>query len=125
MQGGNIRVSKIGDLRLALLSLLAEHERDRMLPTSNRFLFYELVTRGIISKEASPVKPGCKSSRRADQDMTDASKALRDDGDVPWDWITDETRSVTNNTAYKSIKDGVLSILKGVSLNPWSWALHS
>ena len=45
------RRSKIGSLRLALLELLEEHERDNALPTSARFLFYELVQRGILSKQ--------------------------------------------------------------------------
>jgi hypothetical protein len=43
--------SKIGRLRVALMHLLDEHRRDGALPTSVRFLFYELVARSIISKE--------------------------------------------------------------------------
>jgi hypothetical protein len=35
-------MSKVEALRQALRRLLAEHERDEMLPTSGRFLFYEL-----------------------------------------------------------------------------------
>ena len=38
--------SKIGALRAILLALLEEHERDDALPTSARFLYYELVQRG-------------------------------------------------------------------------------
>jgi hypothetical protein len=36
-------MSKIGRLRTALLQLISEHHADKMIPTSNRFLFYELV----------------------------------------------------------------------------------
>ena len=36
-------MSKIETIRQALRELLAEHERDGALPTSGRFLFYELV----------------------------------------------------------------------------------
>jgi hypothetical protein len=43
--------SKIGTLRALLLALLEEHERDGALPTSARFLYYELVQRGQQSKE--------------------------------------------------------------------------
>jgi hypothetical protein len=43
-------MSEIGRLRPALQELLAEHERSQALPTSARFLFYELVRRGIISQ---------------------------------------------------------------------------
>jgi hypothetical protein len=32
-------------------ALLAEHQNSQALPTSARFLFYELVQRGIVSKE--------------------------------------------------------------------------
>jgi hypothetical protein len=35
--------SKIGALRELLLGLLREHESDGALPTSARFLYYELV----------------------------------------------------------------------------------
>jgi hypothetical protein len=38
-------------LRRALLELLEEHRQQGTLPTSARFLYYELVARGIISKE--------------------------------------------------------------------------
>jgi len=44
-------MSKIARVRAALLELLAEHERSQALPTSARFLFYELVQRGILSKQ--------------------------------------------------------------------------
>jgi hypothetical protein len=43
--------SKIVRLRAALMALLDERRRDGALPTSVRFLFYELVTRRIVSKE--------------------------------------------------------------------------
>ena len=33
--------------------LINEHRREGMLPTSARFLFYELVARAIISKETT------------------------------------------------------------------------
>jgi hypothetical protein len=83
-------VSKIGTLRSALLELLEEHRRDGALPTSARFLFYELIARGIISKQPT-------GKRRADQDMSDALTDLREDGDIPWGWIADETRSLAGS----------------------------
>ena len=43
--------SKIGALRNVLLALLHEHQRDGALPTNARFLYYELVQRGLLSKE--------------------------------------------------------------------------
>ena len=112
-------MSKIGDLRLALLSLLAEHERDNMLPTSGRFLFYELVQRGIISKDKTPTKPDRSSARQPAQNVSDALMALREAGEVPWEWIADEKRSITYHTTYESIRAGVIAKLPYVRLDPW------
>jgi hypothetical protein len=112
MTAATNRPSKIGALRELLYALLREHARDDLLPTSARFLFYELVTRGQYSKVAT-------GARRADQDLIDALKRLRDEGRVPWEWITDETRSVEDYTGYRTIKEGVLATLPGIGLDPW------
>jgi hypothetical protein len=105
-------MSKIGALRDLLFDLLQEHERDGMVPTNARFLFYELVQRGQLSKEKTGV-------RRPDQDLHDALTDIREDGRIPWDWIVDETRSLEDYTGYPSIKEGVLAQLPHVGLDPW------
>jgi hypothetical protein len=105
-------VSKIGALRDLLFDLLAEHERDGTIPTNARFLFYELVQRGELSKER-------KGARRPDQDLHDALTDLREEGRIPWDWIVDETRSLDDYTGYASVKQGVLSRLPYIGLDPW------
>ena len=52
-------MSKIEILRQRVIRLYNEHLAAGMLPTSIRFLFYELVALSIISKQASGVlKPG-------------------------------------------------------------------
>jgi hypothetical protein len=104
--------SKIGALRDLLFNLLQEHERDGTLPTNARFLFYELVQRGQLSKEKT-------GARRPDQDLHDALTDIREDGRISWDWIVDETRSFEDYTGYKSIKDGVLAKLPHIALDPW------
>ena len=77
-----------GRLQRALLERLRVHERDGTLPTSGRFLFYELVQAGVVRRPATGV-------RRADQNLIDALTHLREVGTmVPWDWIEDETRSL-------------------------------
>jgi hypothetical protein len=43
--------SKAGRLQRIILELLREHEDAGAIPTSARFLFYELVQRGVLSKE--------------------------------------------------------------------------
>jgi hypothetical protein len=86
-------MSKIGLLRASLLELLEEHRTDDTIPTSSRFLFYELVQRGIVSKERKS-----SGGRRPDQDVSDALIDLRENGQVPWDWVVDETRSLESYT---------------------------
>jgi hypothetical protein len=112
-------MSRAAILRKALLELLAEHERDGTIPTNARFLYYELIARGIVSKER-------KGARRPDQDANDALTQLRESGQVPWDWIVDETRSLDDYSGYQSIKEAVLAILlasnstRGKAKSHWS-----
>lgn len=108
-------MSKIGALRDLLVALLQEHERDGALPTSARFLFYELVQRGQLSKTST-------GKRRPDQNLHDALTDIREDGRVLWDWIVDETRSLDDYTGYPSIKQGLLSKLPFTKLDPWRGA---
>jgi hypothetical protein len=105
-------VSKIGALRDLLFALLQEHERDGMIPTNARFLYYELVTRRHLSKERT-------GARRPDQDLHDALTDLREEGRIPWNWIVDETRSLDDYTGYATIKQGVLSKLPYIKLDCW------
>jgi hypothetical protein len=106
------RASKIGALRDLLENLLLEHERDGMLPTNARFLWYELIQRGQQSKERT-------GARRPDQNLHDALTDIREDGRIPWDWIVDETRSIEDYTGYPTIKQGVLAQLPYIKLDPW------
>jgi hypothetical protein len=105
-------VSKAARLREALLALLEEHRRDGMLPTSCRFLYYELVMREIVSK----VQLG---ARRPDQDANEQLTRLRDRGNVPWDYIVDETREVVDLRGYPSVHEGVITGLPYIDLDPW------
>ena len=79
-------MSKIGTLRDLVVVLLQKHERDGAIPANVRFLFYELVQRGQLSKERT-------GARRPDQDLHDAVMYVREDGHIPWDWIVDEVVS--------------------------------
>jgi len=107
-----VAISKAALLREALLTLLAEHKRDDMLPTNGRFLYYELIARGIVSKERT-------GARRPDQDAGDALTALRESGEIPWDWIVDETRSLEDYSGSPSIKGALLSYLPYARLDLW------
>jgi hypothetical protein len=107
--------SKIEILRRALRHLLAQHQADGTLPTSARFIFYELVAAGVIPKHAT-------GARRADQDMVAALKDLRDAREIPWEWVVDETRALEDATGYASIAEGVGAYMNAIRLDPWDGA---
>jgi hypothetical protein len=96
--------TKAGRLQRACLALLHEHEADGALPTSIRFLFYELLDRGVIPK----TYPG--KVRTPSQDIADAVKRLREAG-IPWDWIVDETRALYDwryaQNVYRYVEDAL------------------
>jgi hypothetical protein len=108
-------MSKIEVLRQALRDILAQHQADGTLPTSARFLYYELVAVNVVSKHAT-------GARRADQGVIDALKSLRDRREIPWDWIVDETRSLEDHTGFPSIAIGVDAYLNTIRIDPWSGA---
>jgi hypothetical protein len=101
--------SKIGRLRTALVYLLDGHERDGALPTSVRFLFYELVAQRVISKEGE----------RPDKIVSEALTDLRESGRIPWDWIVDETRDVFDYSGSASVAEDWLLYLDNACLDPW------
>jgi hypothetical protein len=70
----------------------------------------------FISKARNPGDRG----RRTDQDMDDALTDLREIGQVPWESIVDETRSIRYHLSYRSIKDGLKAKLPHVRLDPWN-----
>jgi hypothetical protein len=108
-----------GRLQRALLERLDVHEREDTLPTSGRFLFYELVQAGIISKEQRrPTKPG-QRPRRPDQDMGDALTDLSEAEIVPWDWIEDETRELTQWRTAPTVADYVIDAATHAAIDRW------
>lgn len=95
------------------MDLLRVHERDSTLPTSNRFLFYELVQAGVVPKHAT-------GARRADQNLIDALTHLRKAGLVPWAWIEDETRSLDEFQTAPSVAEYVADAVARASLDRWA-----
>ena len=106
-------MSKIEALRQHLMRLYNEHLAAGMLPTSNWFLFYELVSREIVEKHPT-------GKRRADQNTIDALTDLRERGEIPWGAIVDETRSLDDFTGFASIAEGVGAFLNAIRLDPWA-----
>jgi hypothetical protein len=100
--------TKAGRLQRACLGLLAEHEAEGTVPTSIRFLFYELVERDVIPK-AYLHPDGKKKARQPDKDISAAVTVLREGGWVPWSYIADETRSLHDwryaESVYRYVED--------------------
>lgn len=116
-------MSKIEIRRQHLLRLYREHVASKTIPTSHRFLLYELVQQKIVSKQASGVlRPGAKMQRRPDQDWIDALTDLRESGQIPWDAIVDETRSIDDFTGSPSIFADALTYMNEFRIDPWSGA---
>ena len=100
--------TKKGRLQRVCLDLLREHESDGALPTSIRFLFYELLDRGVIPKVYRK-RDGTELKRTPAQDISDAVNVLRETGLVPWSWIVDETRTLQDwryaGSVYQYVED--------------------
>jgi hypothetical protein len=107
------RDSAAGQLQRHALRLLRDREgQPDALPTSVRFLFYELVQQGVIAKAA-------KGARRPDQNLQDAVLHLRARGLVPWHWIVDETRSLQHASFGASVADHVAALVDVARLDLW------
>jgi hypothetical protein len=104
--------SMAGRLQRALLDRLHVHEREETLPTSIRFLFYELIQAGVVSKAAT-------GARRADQNTIEAVTHLREIGLVPWEWIVDETRSLQTITTAATVADWLADDVQYAMLDRW------
>ena len=102
--------TKAGNLQRACLAILREHQADGALPTSGRFIFYELLSRGVIPKMYY-YPDGRQKPRTPSQDVAEASYHLREIGEVDWDWIVDETRGLTSwryaESVYRYVEDGL------------------
>jgi hypothetical protein len=111
---GDLRAARANGRRIeaALMTRLRVHEREGTVPTSARFLFYELVQAGTVPKSR-------EDGQRADRAVTDALTRLREKGRIPWSWITDETRELTGWRTSPSVADYVLSEVDSASLDRW------
>jgi hypothetical protein len=104
-------------LRRALLDLLARHRADDTLPTNIRFMFYELEMAGLVFKKK--LKGAPRGSMPDADDVSDALTDLREKGEVPWDWIVDETRSVSDYTGWTDLGEGAVAAIERLRLDPW------
>ncbi len=112
MDGLSKETTKKGRLQRACLALICEHEADGALPTSGRFLFYELVGRGALPK----TYPG---ARQPHQDVADALTHLREAGPVPWDYLVDETRTLDSWSYAPTVYGYVERALPSARIDLW------
>jgi hypothetical protein len=111
--------TKKGRLQRACLGLIGEHERDGAIPTSIRFIFYELEGRAIIPKQYLR-EDGTKAPRQPGQDVSEAMTHLREVGLVPWSWIVDETRSLHQWDYADSVYEYALDGLDYARIDLWN-----
>lgn len=110
---------KAAELRRAVHRQLLRHELDGELPTSNRFIFYELrQLGGPLFGHASRGQ-----GRSQDQNLSDASKWLRDHGLVPWEWIADETRSLVEYEYAETVADFLVGSIEIARIDCWAGSL--
>jgi hypothetical protein len=95
--------SKKGKLQRAVLTVVREHEASGALPTSGRFIWYELVQRGVVDKSKARGHAGVK--RGEDQNVGDALMFVREAGLVDWFDIADETRTLYEPGCSASVAD--------------------
>jgi hypothetical protein len=106
--------SKAGALQRACLDLLREHKRKGDVPTNGRFLFYELEQRGVIPKKYDNLV------RTPLQDVSEALMHLREREFVPWDWIEDETRTLSRWRYAASVVDYLIDTVDSAHIDLWA-----
>jgi hypothetical protein len=95
---------KIGRMRTAVLRLYEQHKEQDMLPTSARFLYYEL-------------------TKATDyQRMIAALTDLREQGYIPWEDIVDETRELTEWSVHDSVGEALKERWQYAKLDLWEGA---
>jgi hypothetical protein len=112
--------TKAGRLQRECLRLLREHEAAGAIPTSIRFLFYELLDRDVIPK-VYRYPDGTEKKRTPSQDISDAVTVLRelDSHAIPWDWIVDETRTLEGWRYAESVQAYVEEVLPVARIDLW------
>jgi hypothetical protein len=104
---------KIAALREAVYDRFMAHEAADELPTSIRFIYYELVQHNpaVLAQFTGQQTPS--------QITATAAMWLREEGLVPWEWVIDEGRSVTAYTYAKSVAEYVKDSVDDASIDRW------
>jgi hypothetical protein len=110
--------SKAGRLQRECLALYHEHLSEGAIPTSGRFMFYELEDRGIVPKVYRKAD-GTPCPRTPAQDISDALTRLREVGLIPWEHIVDETRTLHSWAYAGSVVEFLLEQISLARIDVW------
>src|SRR5262249_25837394 len=92
------------------------------IPTNGRFLFYELEQQGVVPKAYRDAN-GKERARTPAQDLSDATMRLRELGLVPWWWILDESRDVTEWEYADSVYQYAIDAIERARIDCWGGEL--
>jgi hypothetical protein len=109
--------TKAGMLQRACLERLHGHRDADELPTSARFIYYELIQDGIVAKK--PERTDDRKGQRPDQPVIVALFELRKRGIIPWDWLVDETRTLSVWRYAASVADYLADTVSLARIDAW------
>jgi hypothetical protein len=98
---------------------MREHERNGEIPTNGRFAFYELEQRGIPKKYGINAKSGRPYARLPLQDISVALMKLREQGLIPWGWLTDESRKLNNYQSLMTVIEVLRNAIRHARISIW------
>ena len=108
-----------GEMQRQVLRILLLHQSNGEIPTSGRFVFYELETEQVVRKSSKGESRRGNMGDPREQEATDALTYLRDRKVVPWDWIVDETRHLYEWEYAESVADYARNAVAQARINPW------
>jgi hypothetical protein len=110
-----------GQMQRLVLELLLDHYEAGQIPTNGRFLFYELEQRGHVRKSGPNDKGryGRNGVLPREQNVINAHSELRKRGIIPWAWIIDETRHLSDWDYADTVAEYVRNAVDWARINPW------
>jgi hypothetical protein len=108
--------TKDGRMRREVMRRYLEHVQKNEIPTSGRFIFYELEHDGVVKKGELTASG---KQKRVDAPVINALTWLRDEEYIPWDHIVDETRDVIEAFHYPTVREHMASVLERATVSIW------
>jgi hypothetical protein len=108
--------TKIGMLQRLAWDHLKNKDSNDEIPTSIRFVFYELEQASHLSKRTIRLD-GRPGKRKPADDLTEAITNLRNLDLVPWESLVDESRHVHRNPCWDTVADCMASMVDVATLD--------